>query len=321
MDRSILIPLDGSQFAEHALPAAFALARRSGARLHVVRVHEPPMLPIASGESMVALDAEWLAAIQAEEEDYLRVVANRCMQETGLPVRTDFPQGPSANAIVGAARDSGDALIVMTTHGRGGLSRAWLGSVADAVVRRSGVPVLLIRPDVATVDAAAALELQHILIPVDGSSLSEGIIDIAIELGKLTGATYTLLKVMPAFPVPMLPLGVSVGIDSRAINEMRDTARQYLEDLERRVRQRHGVEVETMLVEHQVPAVAILEHAEARGVDLIALATHGRGGWTRMALGSVADKVMRGAKVPVLLYRPPVPVESGGGSKEAAHAA
>jgi nucleotide-binding universal stress UspA family protein len=320
MHTSILVPLDGSPFAEQALPAAAALARRMGARLHIVRVHEPPVMPLGSGESIIALDAEWIAALRAEEEEYLRRTANRCMEEYGLVARTDLLAGPSANAIVAAARDSGDALVVMTTHGRGGLSRAWLGSIADAVVRRSPVAVLLIRPD-AEAEVAPALEPRRILVPVDGSRLSEGILAAAIAVGRLTGAHYTLLRVVPTSLLAAYPLASTFGMGSEAFEEMRLGAAHYLDELARRTAERYHVEVDTALVAHPIPAEAILEQADARGADMIALATHGRGGWTRMALGSVADKVMRGAKVPVLLYRPPVPVENGGGTREAVHAA
>jgi nucleotide-binding universal stress UspA family protein len=277
-------------------------------------------MPLGGAESIAALDPEWVAALREEEEEYLRRIANRCMEEHGLVARTDLLAGPSANAIVAAARDSGDALVVMTTHGRGGLSRAWLGSIADAVVRRSPVPVLLIRPD----DAAAAeptIEPRNVLIPVDGSRLSEGILDAAIAVGRLTGARYTLLKVVPTSAIAAYPMASTFGIGPEAFEEMRLGAANYLNELARRIAERYHVEVDTALVPHPIPAEAILQQADARGVDMIALATHGRGGWTRMALGSVADKVMRGAKVPVLLYRPPVPVENGGGSREAVHAA
>lgn len=322
MTMSILVPLDGSSFAEHALPLAIGIAQRTGAVLHIVRAHEPPVLPVATAQALIPVDAEWLAALRVQDQEYLRDIADRCMEKTGLVVRTDLPPGPSSNAIVEAAQNGGDSLIVMTTHGRGGISRAWLGSVADAVVRRSGVPVLLIRPQTTEVDLDARTELHHVLIPVDGSALSEGIIDAALALGRLSAARYTLLKVVPAVPSPMHAMAISAGVDAYAFEELRRSGAAYLSALAERLHVEHGIEVDTLLVENQVPAAAILQQAEAHGVDMIALATHGRGGWTRMALGSVADKVMRGASVPVLLYRPTVLAEDRGGTtKGTAHAA
>lgn len=319
MHTSILVPLDGSTFAEQALPAAAALAGRMGARLHIVRVYEPPVLLFGGGESITAFDAAWLSALREEEEEYLRRIANRCMEDHGLVARTDLLAGPPANAIVAAARDSDDALVVMTTHGRGGLSRAWLGSIADAVVRRSPVAVLLIRPDEAA--AEPTMEPRNVLIPVDGSRMSEGILDAAIGVGRVTGARYTLLRVVPTSPIAAHLLARTLGIGPEAFEEMRLGAANYLNELARRISERYQVEVDTAVVAHSIPAEAILQQAEARGANMIAIATHGRGGWTRMALGSVADKVMRAAMVPVLLYRPPVPVENGGGTREAVHAA
>jgi nucleotide-binding universal stress UspA family protein len=322
MYSSILVPLDGSQSAEHALPVAIGIARRSGARLHLVCAHAPPVFPAGSPQGIIAADAEWLVALRKGDEEYLRITAERCVEQTGLVVRTDAPSGPAAQAIGAAAQDGGDSLIVMTTHGRGGISRAWLGSVADAVVRRSGVPVLLTRPDETRLDLDSWVAPHHILIPVDGSHLSEGIIDAALAFGSVTGAHCTLLRVVPPFPTPLYVLGVAAGADSTAYEQLRTNASDYLGRLAERLRSEHGFEVnvDVKLVENYPPATAILDAAASLGVDMIAMATHGRGGWSRLALGSVADKVMRGASVPVLIHRPPASVPDGEGAQSATDA-
>lgn len=311
MATSMLVPLDGSKFAEQALPAALELARRMGARLHLVRAHEFPLVP-AYPEGMIAFDPEWDRAVRGEEEEYLRSVANRCM-EAGVSARTDLLDGPAANALAGYAQEMGVDLIVMTTHGRGGISRAWVGSVADALVRRSSVPVLLLRPRDDGKVVEGALAPRHVLIPLDGSRLSTGILDPAIGLGAMSKARYTLLRVGVPVPLPGRPLGVSglatavPGTTAQAVLEAEEELKAGLETLAQPLRAR-GLEVDTAVVMHTVPAIAILDWAAQNAVDLIALATHGRGGWSRVALGSVADKVMRGTQLPVLLYRPPATV-------------
>jgi nucleotide-binding universal stress UspA family protein len=304
MARTIMVPLDGSTFAEHALPIALGLARESAGRVHLVQAHEPPPVP-SSPDILIPYDGEWDAAMRANERTYLDSVANRIAERAGAAVRTELLDGVPAMALATYAREMELDLIVMTTHGRGGLSRMWLGSVADGVVRRSGVPVLLLRPKDEEVDYEARLTPRHILIPLDGSELSHGIIDTAAWLGSLTGARFTLLRVTVPVPVLRAPGPLSDdGFAAKLIAEQELHAGEYLDRVAGGFRSR-GLEVETAIVAHSSPASAILEFAATNAVDLVGIATHGRGGWSRLALGSVADKVLRGALMPVLLYRPP----------------
>ena len=310
MAKTILVPLDGSTFAEHALPVASGLARASGGRLHLVQVHEVPVVP-TSPDLLVPYDAQWDSALRQQEEEYLQSVANRVAERVGLQARTELLSGPAEMALATYAREMDIDLVVMTTHGRSGLSRMWLGSVADGVVRRSQVPVLLLRPSHAEVDYDEEYRPLHILCPLDGSELSRGIVEPAQSLGGLSGARYTLLRV--TLPIPLLrpQFVVAAGQADRLMEEEQARARTEVEQVAGPMRAR-GLHVETAVVSHGVPAVAILDYASTHAVDLIALATHGRGGWSRLALGSVADKVLRGSPMPVLIYRPPVPEEGNG---------
>lgn len=313
MSKTILVPLDGSTFAEHALPVATGLARASGGRLHLVQVHEVPVVP-TSPDLLVPYDAQWDAALRQQEEEYLQSVANRVAERAGLQARTELLSGPAEMALATYAREMDVDLVVMTTHGRSGLSRMWLGSVAGGVIRRSQVPVLLLRPSHAEVDYDEDFRPLHVLCPLDGSELSRGIVEPALWLGGLSSARFTFLRV--TLPIPLLrPQVVSpgAGAEERLLEEEQARAREEVEQVAGPLRAR-GISVDTDVVSHGVPAVAILDYAATHAVDLIALATHGRGGWSRLALGSVADKVLRGSMMPVLVYRPPVPAdESNGG--------
>jgi nucleotide-binding universal stress UspA family protein len=193
-------------------------------------------------------------------------------------------------------------LVIMTTHGRGGLSRVWLGSVADTLVRNIDVPVLLLR--------SASVELRgfgpqfsvtNILVPVDGTGFSENVIEQALALGSLLNARYTLVQVVAP------PIMAALESAPRSIDAEFDVLRAHtlasLEQLADRMRAR-GAEVSTAVVVQPQAAAGILEYAIECRADLIAMATHGRTGWTRMALGSVADKVMRATQMPLLLMRP-----------------
>jgi nucleotide-binding universal stress UspA family protein len=302
MPSSILLPLDGSAFSEHALPTALDLARQLNARLHLVQVHEPPV-PLVGGPNP-AVDAEVGATVREQEEEYLRSVANRCMERAGVATRSELLDGPVATALAAYIQELGIDLVVMTTHGRSGISRAWVGSVADAVVRRSAAPVLLLRPR----DGGGAPEefsTNHVLVPLDGSPLAEGILGPAAAIARLGNARFTLLRIVAPLQVSAEPSHPAVlSQDPSVVRAAAEQAHAYLEQVAATLR-RTGLQVDTAVQVHAVAAVAILDYAATSAVDLVAMATHGRGGWSRVALGSVADKVMRGMLLPVLLFRPP----------------
>jgi nucleotide-binding universal stress UspA family protein len=315
MFRSLMVPVDGSAFAEHALPPAVDLAKRTGATLHLVRVHQPPVLP--APEAPLIVDTGWLEALKAEERKYLADVQLAPMLADAR-VETALVEGFPSDALAAYARSREIDLIVMTTHGRGGISRFWLGSVADALVRQAGTPVLLVRPDEEVGDELpAAPPMRHFLIPTDGSSLSHSVLDPALELGGLKEARFTLLRVL--LPLPPMPRPWTMGrtaAEAEILAEDRQRALTELDTLAAPYRAR-GLDVECEAVTHPNPATAILEFAATNSVDVIALATRGRSGWARVAMGSVADKVMRASVLPVLLYRPPSP-GTNRGSKSAA---
>jgi nucleotide-binding universal stress UspA family protein len=144
-----------------------------------------------------------------------------------------------------------------------------------------------------------------VLIPLDGSPRAEGILKLATDLGSLAEAEYTLVRIVR--PVPLVGLDLfgyaTGGLDLAQGAKLEAEARAYLDGVAARLRSR-SLRVQTTVVVHDHPAAGILDTALAQGADLIALATRGRGGLKRLLLGSVADKVMRGASTPVLLYRP-----------------
>ncbi|HSJ16309.1 MAG TPA: universal stress protein [Longimicrobiales bacterium] len=302
MSSSILLPLDGSTFSEHALPTALDLARQLNARLHLVQVHEPP-LPLTAGPNAV-VEAEVGASLREQEEEYLRSVASRCMERAGIPTRTELLEGPVATSLAAYIQEMKTDLVVMTTHGRSGISRAWVGSVADAVVRRSAAPVLLLRPREGD-EGPVEFTSRHVLVPLDGSPLAEGILPPAARIAQVRGARFTLLRVVAPLQVSVEPQHPAVlSQDPAVVRQAVTQAQAYLEDVAAPLRL-SGLQVEAAVEVHPVAAVAILDYAATNSVDMVAMATHGRGGWSRVALGSVADKVMRGMLLPVLLFRPP----------------
>jgi nucleotide-binding universal stress UspA family protein len=303
--RNVLVPLDGSPFGEHALQGAIRIAGRAGAALHLVHVHAELGLP-AAVPGPGAFAAEWEARRRLEAGLYLEKVAAARVRPAGVQAVTQLLDGSFRDALLEYISARGVDLVVMCTHGRGGLSRAWLGSMADALIRAAPVPVLLVRPRDEAGDPAvpvAPATPLHVLVGLDGSGFAEAALEPAIELVGAEG-TLTLLQVLaPAYVVgaPFDSTGVMTDPEVQQAQEAR--CEEYLQDVTRRLAGR-VVEVRTRVRTHPQPAVAIARAAADVGADLIAVATHGRGAAARTVLGSVADKVVRGADRPVLVVRP-----------------
>jgi nucleotide-binding universal stress UspA family protein len=320
MLNTILVPLDGSPASEQALPVALVIARLIGATVDLAHVHQ--VLPY------LGLAPAYDDTLDIEEAHRMRepivALAQRSTEEHGVPVTATLLFGPAASTLEQYVSAHGVRLIVMTTHGRGGLSRALMGNVADRLVRQSATPVLLVRPVDGAVPATAGWPPHRVLVPLDGSRLAEEVLAPLTQFIGPAGTELVLLRVME--PMPSLePFPDIAGLVDGAATQERlddadaesvDEAQNYLDGFAGRLPTDHS-RVRTHVVVHSSPARAILEYATAIDAGLVALATHGRSGLARAFAGSVADKVMREATVSVLVVRPaPDPDEGPGGMDE-----
>lgn len=310
MIRSILVPLDGSRFAEAALAAAVPLARTARAGLRLVHVHEAVAgQPVASpGVPVTEAPEDW--ARRAREEAYLADLAMRV--GAGLTsVEFELCDGRPAEALCRCVAERTPDLVVLSTHGRGSASPLWLGSVADYLVRTATVPLLLVRPDRGGQPPAGVEGFGTVLAPVDLSEDSARILDPLTSFACLTQAHVTLLHVVrpqpdlggePGVPYPAGPAGEELGTRCTA-------AQRQLDRLADRLRA-GGIRAAARVAVGTDVAGTILEEAAAGPVQLLAITTHGAGGPRERLIGSVADKVIRGASLPVLVLRPPPEVPS-----------
>jgi nucleotide-binding universal stress UspA family protein len=301
----ILVTLDGSEFGEHALPFAKAIAEKTRASVNISHVAccDPPTDLLQNtpfqyeGVNMAAYEEkhaqeQWAYLRGQEEAMKAELPENR--------ICSALLEGYVTEALERHAREIRADLIVMTTHGRTGFSRAWLGSVADSLVRNSTFPLLVIRP-LEDGKTFPNVRFDHFLVPLDGSPNGEKILGPATGLAKAMGARLTLLHVVS----PQLTMGARVSpLPSGHLEERLTYAGGYLSRLVERLSE-EGVEAASKIESHFAPARAILNTAESENVDLIAIATHGYTGVKRALLGSVTDKVLRGARWPLLLERPP----------------
>lgn len=306
MYRTLMVPLDGSSFGEHALLPALGIARRAAAAIDLVHICTQlgPNV-FGSGLDTPVPGETRLDQMYARARAYLDQLASSLSARWEVAITTTVLDGRVADSLYDHALASRADLVVMTTHGYGPLARAWMGSVADRLVRCLPMPVLLVRPREEAPDLLEVVRepvFKHVLIPLDGSPLSEEILKPAVALGTLMGTSYTLIQALDPLVAEHTRPPYAAGLDRSLLEELRQHALAYLEGIADRLRAQ-SLEVRTALVVEQ-PHIAILNYAREHAVDLIALSTHGRGGLVRMLLGSVADKVVRGADIPVLIQRP-----------------
>jgi nucleotide-binding universal stress UspA family protein len=296
MYHNLMIPLDGSAFGEHALPFALGIARRSSASVQLVHVCATPSQAHA---------AETQPSDRNRIQAYLTDLAACLSSRWEVPVSTAVLDGRAADQLYAHATTIGADLVVMTTHGYGPLSRMWMGSVADTLMRRLPIPILLTRPHDQALDLLEEVHEEtftHILIPLDGSAQAEEVLEPVLALGSPFEARYTLVQALNPPVLGYAPAAQTVALDEQILEQSRVIAQEYLGQLAQRLRSQ-GWQVDTRILVGP-PAMAILDYTYEHPVDLIAMTTHGRSGVARMLLGSVADKITRGASVPVLLRRP-----------------
>ena len=297
----ILVPFDGSAFAERALPAALAIARATGAAVEVVHVHEP--LPPSGGAPMydTRLDRESRAAVCRT----LDALEERLVQDASLSIRLTCLTGDVRATVEERIAASGADLVVMSTHGAGGVLRTLMGSVADHVVRHVHVPVLLVRPGALGPLTSARPLFEHILFPLDGSDLATRVIDPALALASPGHTVLTLLHVLvvPTALSEMPYPSTGVPFSQADVDHRRREITPYLEAVAGGLRAR-GFTTHVAVRSHTRVARCILDVAAQHAVARIAMSTHGRGGIGRMMFGSVTDAVAREAVLPVLAFRP-----------------
>lgn len=287
MYQCIMVPLDGSRFAETALPLATRLSQRAGSRLHLVMIAEP------SGPTSKDCEA------------YLKTVADRLAQDYPGDVTRAVKVGNIVEKLVEEREESGGDATVMATHGRGGLSRMWLGSIATGFLHHTRKPLVLVRPEPGDgSEPVVHWGFAKLLVPLDGTERSERVLAHAIEFGRTFAAKYHLVRVViPPVDVATPYAPPSVDVTTALLDTARQTAAQYLEECAAPLRE-HGLTVTTSVGIDTQAGRGILQAVEEHACDSIAMATHGRVGLSRAFLGSAADKVLRGAHVPLLLYRP-----------------
>ena len=298
MYKTIMLPTAGSETEKPAISLAIRLYQRFDAELHVVRVHRVTatieanpvtgMLP----QPEEALRVERLAARQSLES-----LGDQCGRFGVVTALLEGPVGPTLGAY---ANEQKIDLIVMSSRSRSGLSRLTLGSVTDYLIRHTSVPVLVARECAKPIGFAPDVPFERIVVPLDGSALAEEILPQVAELASRRKSTVSLLHVLTPVTYaqheimqPGLPWWDEDIADAEAYLERAST---YLVD--------RGLTVGKEVILTEDVATAIIDYSLRTRADLIAIATRGIGGISRLVFGTVADEVTRESPTSVLVFHP-----------------
>jgi nucleotide-binding universal stress UspA family protein len=290
--KHILVPLDGSQAAEAVLPYVERLVNAASTSVMLLAAVDRPR--------------DWgedtggdVKGKRAEAESYLRRLQARLASATGRDVEYQVIESEPAAAILAASETQQSDLIAMSTHGRSGLERWVLGSVAAKLLHATHTPILMVRPPADSTETAGR-NITKILVPLDGSALAASVLPFAADLAKSLGAAVCLFQVVPE-PVNVYP-GAEAVFDPNAHTEIESATRKLLTATAQALG-KQGVQAECITTFGNT-VDGICWAAEREAADLIVMSTHGRSGLGRLVLGSVADAVVRRASLPVILVRP-----------------
>jgi nucleotide-binding universal stress UspA family protein len=297
MYRRILVPLDGSVLAEQVLPLAKDFAARFKAAIALFQAVSPIRRPQRAGAEVYQA-GEQLELLRGQAREYLETI-RKDFTAASIAATSEVRTAAPAAAILEYAESEGMDLIAMATHGRTGVGRWVYGSVADKVLHGARVPLLLVR---VSDEPPAPRPLTRILVPLDGSALAENALEPARQVAAAFDADLLLLRV---WNFPFVGYEVPVSVLDEWERDERAAAQDYLtlvtdqlqaQGLRGRGETQGGAVAEAIL--------AVAQNADA---SMIVMCTHGRSGVGRWVMGSVADRVLRAAPMPVLLVRPSLP--------------
>jgi nucleotide-binding universal stress UspA family protein len=300
MFRNVMVPVDGSTFSREAVLQGLRIASQSGATLRLVRVGAAPVF--TGSPEQPGVDPAVIRDLHSTEQSELYAIAAECRAHSTVDVTASLERGPVVDALIGYARRNHVDIIVMRSHARSGIARVWFGSIADQLIRESGIPVLVVRPPSFGTALESGFHFKRVIVPLDGSLLAEQALAPAVELARMEGATMTLLRIVPAWK-ERTPGDMESAIGPASAVAVAE-AERYLDRLNVTALSQARV-IRRVVISSDIPS-AILGLAEVGEADLVAIATRGRGALKRATSGSVADVVMRESAVSTLVVHPTV---------------
>jgi nucleotide-binding universal stress UspA family protein len=298
MYKNILVPLDGSQVAEQVLPYARSLAETAGLDVELLHAVEPEIIATYSDPNHGRYVDIVESTLKEEGLKYLHGVGRSFADTLKVACTTEF--GKPADVIVSKAMGRPGMLIMMATHGRSGLQRWLLGSVAEKVIQTAANPLLLIRAVAETKNAPQAF--KTVIVPLDGSRRAEQALPHACEMAKRLDLEVVLLRV---YTIPVMGFTAEDYYTpslEQILERAKEEARSYIDEKAAELKREGMKRVSSRFLEGE-SADQIIDLAKKTPGSLIAMSTHGRSGIERLVLGSVTSRVVRHSGEPVLVIR------------------
>lgn len=300
MFKKILVPLDGSQLSEAALLYAEELGNKLNAKVSLLQVLARAYYHYPDGDvgaALIPYSDEEMLRLRVDAEDYLKKVCSR-LADKDVSAEYLVTIGTAAEEIARVADETGTDLVTMSTHGRSGISRWALGSIAYKVVRILKKPVMLIRARDTQYEVQSQKILSKVLITLDGSKESETVIPYVEELATRLQMELLLLRVVD---IPYHHVALRQGSGFQDTKNIEAGAELYLKRVAKRLESK-GITVRPVTRVGDA-AEEIVKFAGEAKADLVAMSTHGRSGISRWYFGSVAEKVLHGGITPLFLVR------------------
>lgn len=295
----ILVPLDGSKLSESVLPYSRALAKALRVPVELLRAVDPDVVSTfvnpAEGRFLDVMES----TMKRDSAEYLESVAGSFPDPSAVTCSPEIDT--PADAIMTRAAADSHALIAMATHGRSEVGRWFLGSITHKVLLTTTNPLLLVRPS-EKVETLGVASVKKMIVPLDGSTLAERVLPHVDALAKAMNLDVILLRAY-ALPAATYYASEAYVPDWATLTEQAsESAQQYLDQVRRRLQETGLSSVSTLVMEGDA-AKNIIEIAHESEHSLVALCSHGRSGMARLILGSVADRVVRQSRDPVLVIR------------------
>ncbi len=305
MHKVIMAPTEGAESEIVAISVAAKLAQRFDADLHLVAAEAPPLgIETVPRPPVLAITEQTLMDERLARLRKLEALGNEYAALDNIRVTTALEDGPVTRTLAEYATKHNVDLIVMSSHSRGGLKRITLGSVTDYLIRNTNIPVLVVRPRTSAIGATPEYALSRIVVPLDGSELAEQVLPEVAALASRFGSTVNLIHVLTPVTYSQREImqpGLPWWDADIAI------ARTYLDDVASELTGQ-GLTVSKDVVLSDHIATAIRDYAVRARADVIALATRGKGGVSRLVFGGVADEITRTSPTSLLVVHPKQPV-------------
>jgi len=300
MYTKILVPLDGSELAEGVLPYVRSLARELQLPVTLLQVIDPDIISAFADPAQKHYFDNVAAGMKMSSADYLRKLVPSFAHSLKVDAAVEI--GKPAETIVSKAASDPGTLIAMATHGRSGIQRWIMGSVADKVLHATGNHLLLVRPRGEPTTINEAAPLKSIVIPLDGSGLAETVLPYAIELAQKLKAEIILLRAY-ALPASIYNVTDEYVPNLEQLNaQLRSETKEYLDGKVQELKGKGVDKVSGILLEGY-GAAEIIDFAKKTPANIVAMCTHGRSGVGRWVLGSVTERVVKNSGDPVLVIR------------------